>query len=274
MPSETDSYNLARYRAQKAVETSHVEDSDGNSSRKIIPPRRFREEELQPTKPRKTPQTKQFLEDSESSQDEISSLRVKKINKRPRSTAIASKSGEPDEDEEQPVKKKGSNVTLPAAPWFPSLSTPQLQPHQSVSANWQSQGSVIDPQSLRDVPSLSTPQLQPHQSVSANWQSQGSVINPQSIRDEIYKLFENLERRVMLKLDQIQNNITSAVETMQQSMSQPSTSVSDLTEVLEKPCKTVEELEELCDKLKDAEFRKKMIRYLRSSEWMQLGRWN
>lgn len=76
---------------------------------------------------------------------------------------------------------------------------------------------------------------------------------------EIYKLFENLERRIMLKLDQIQNNITSVVETMQQSMNQPSTSVSDLTEVLEKPCKTVEELEELCDKLKDAEFRKKMV---------------
>ncbi len=55
----------------------------------------------------------------------------------------------------------------------------------------------------------------------------------------------------MLKLDQIQNNITSAAETMQQSMSQPSTSVSDLTEVLEQPCTTVEELEELCDKLKD-----------------------
>ncbi len=48
-------------------------------------------------------------------------------------------------------------------------------------------------------------------------------------------------------------------ETMQQSTSQPSTSVSDLTEVLEQPCKTVEELEELCDKLKDAEFRKKMV---------------
>lgn len=74
---------------------------------------------------------------------------------------------------------------------------------------------------------------------------------------EIYKLFENLERRIMLKLDQI--NITSAAETMQQSTSQPSTSVSDLTEVLEQPCKTVEELEELCDKLKDAEFRKKMV---------------
>ncbi len=63
----------------------------------------------------------------------------------------------------------------------------------------------------------------------------------------------------MLKLDQIQNNITSAAETMQQSTSQPSTSVSDLTEVLEQPCTTVEELEELCDKLKDAEFRKKMV---------------
>ncbi len=61
----------------------------------------------------------------------------------------------------------------------------------------------------------------------------------------------------MLKLDQIQNNITSAAETMQQSTSQPSTSVSDLTEVLEQPCKTVEELEELCDKLKDAEFERR-----------------
>ncbi|XP_026063142.1 uncharacterized protein LOC113046544 [Carassius auratus] len=52
--SDTDSYNLATYRVQKAVETSHVEDSDGNFSRKITPPRRFREEELQATKPRKT----------------------------------------------------------------------------------------------------------------------------------------------------------------------------------------------------------------------------
>ncbi|KAK7160642.1 hypothetical protein R3I93_008333 [Phoxinus phoxinus] len=47
-----------------------------------------------------------------------------------------------------------------------------------------------------------------------------------------------------------------------QNMSQPSTAVSDLTEVLEEPSKTVEELEELCDKLKDADLRKKMIRYL------------
>lgn len=63
----------------------------------------------------------------------------------------------------------------------------------------------------------------------------------------------------MLKPDQIQNNITSVVETMQQSLSQPRTSVSDLTEVLEKPCKTGKKLEELCDKLKDAEFQKKMV---------------
>ncbi|XP_051507133.1 uncharacterized protein LOC127413752 [Myxocyprinus asiaticus] len=110
--------------------------------------------------------------------------------------------------------------------------------------------------------SPSTSQLQPHLSVFANRQNQGSVIDPQSLRDEIYKLFESLERRIMLKLDQIQDNITAAVGTMQQSMSQPSTSVSDLTELLEEPCKTVEELEELCNKLKDPDFQKKMIRYL------------
>lgn len=63
----------------------------------------------------------------------------------------------------------------------------------------------------------------------------------------------------MLKLDQIENNIQSAVAAMMQSISQPSTSSSDLTEMLEEPCKTVEDLEELCEKLKDADFRKKMV---------------
>ncbi|XP_073715772.1 uncharacterized protein [Misgurnus anguillicaudatus] len=261
--SDTDNYNIARYRAQKALETSHVEDSDENSARKILPPRRFREEEPRINKSKKTQQTKRFLEDSESSQDEISNLRAKKVNKRPRSTATASMSGEPDEDEEQPVKRKNKSVILPAAPCFPSLSTPQQQPHQSkVSANCQKQGSSIDSHSPRDVSSLSTPEQQPHQTISANWQNQGSVINPQSLRDDIYKLFESLERRIMLKLDQIQTSITSAVDIMTQSISQPSTSVSDLTEVLEQPCKSVEDLEDLCNKLKDAEFRKKMIRYL------------
>ncbi len=37
-----DSYDMARFRARKAQETSHVEDSDGNGGRKVIPPRRFR----------------------------------------------------------------------------------------------------------------------------------------------------------------------------------------------------------------------------------------
>lgn len=68
----------------------------------------------------------------------------------------------------------------------------------------------------------------------------------------------------MLKLDQILDNITSAVGTMMQSMSQPSTSASDLTEVLEEPCKTVEKLE-LCDKLKDADFQKKMVRAIKQA---------
>ncbi|KAI7811044.1 hypothetical protein IRJ41_009704 [Triplophysa rosa] len=123
-----------------------------------------------------------------------------------------SQAEETDEDEEQPQQKKSKRTTvmLPEAPYFPSLSTTQVQPHQSVSANQQNQGSMINPQSLRNVPS------QPHQSVSANQQNQGSVINPQSFQDE----------------------------------------------VLEEPCKTVEELEELCDKLKDADFRKKIVHFL------------
>ncbi|XP_039538197.1 uncharacterized protein LOC120486323 isoform X3 [Pimephales promelas] len=218
--SDTDNYNLARYRVQKAMETSHVEDSDENSVRKIIPPRRFREEEIQPRR------AQHFQEDSESSQDELSSLRAKKTQKRSRSTPIRSESEEPDEDEVQPITKITKRSILPEAPRFSSPSS----------------------------------QLQPHQSISANFQNQGSVNDPQSLRDEIYKLFENLERRIILKLDAIEENITSAFR--MQNMRQPSTSVSDLTEVLEEPCETVEELEELCEKLKDADLRKKMIRYL------------
>ncbi|CAM4572232.1 unnamed protein product [Leuciscus chuanchicus] len=160
-----DSYNLARYRVQKALETSHVEDSDENSVRKIIPPRRFREEEIQP---RRAQQTQHFQEDSESSQDEMSCLRAKKTKKRSRSTPIRPESEEPDEDEVQPITKHTKRSMLPEAPRFPSPSS-QLLPHQSISANFQNQ------------------------------------------------------------------------------------------EVLEEPCKTVEELEELCEKLKDADLRKKMV---------------
>ncbi|CAM4598100.1 unnamed protein product [Leuciscus chuanchicus] len=45
-----------------------------------------------------------------------------------------------------------------------------------------------------------------------------------------------------------------------QTASQPSTL--DLFDVLEEPCKSVEELEELCEKLKAVDFRKKIIQYL------------
>lgn len=63
---------------------------------------------------------------------------------------------------------------------------------------------------------------------------------------------------MLLKLDQIQENVTE-IRATQQLMSQPNTSVSDITEVLEEPCKTVEELEELCDRLKDADYRRKIV---------------
>ncbi len=53
--------------------------------------------------------------------------------------------------------------------------------------------------------------------------------------------------------------IKTALEAIQQSASQPSTSTSDLTEVLEEPCKTVEELEELCKMLKVVDFHKKIV---------------
>ncbi len=77
----------------------------------------------------------------------------------------------------------------------------------------------------------------------------------------MYKLFEGLERRLHLKLDQMHANIKTALEAIQQSASQPSTSTSasDLTEVLEEPCKTVEELEDLCKMLKVVDFRKKIV---------------
>ncbi|RXN33952.1 hypothetical protein ROHU_015210 [Labeo rohita] len=58
--SDTDSYDLARLRARKAQETSHVEDSDGNGGRKVIPLIRFREEEVQPSQPRWAKQSQRF----------------------------------------------------------------------------------------------------------------------------------------------------------------------------------------------------------------------
>ncbi len=77
----------------------------------------------------------------------------------------------------------------------------------------------------------------------------------------MYKLFEGLERRLHLKLDLMHADIKTALEAIQQSASQPSTSASasDLTEVLEEPCKTVDELEELCKMLKVVDFRKKIV---------------
>ncbi len=72
-----------------------------------------------------------------------------------------------------------------------------------------------------------------------------------------------MERRLHLKLDPMHADIKTALEAIQQSASQPSTSTSasasDLTEVLEEPCKTVEELEELCKMLKVVDFRKKIV---------------
>ncbi|XP_058612230.1 uncharacterized protein LOC131527264 isoform X2 [Onychostoma macrolepis] len=199
--SDTDSYDMARFRARKAQETSHVEDSDGNGGRKVIPPRRFREEEVWLSQQRCAKQAGRFHENSESSQEnEITSLHAKRTK-----------------------QKKRSRITATApAPAIPSVSTFQSETHHSSSTNQQFQ--------------------------------------------EIYKLFEGLERRLHLKLDQMHADIKTALEAIQQSASQPSTSAtasaSDLTEVLEEPCKTVNELEDLCKMLKVVDFRKKIMRYL------------
>ncbi|XP_052001200.1 uncharacterized protein LOC127656779 [Xyrauchen texanus] len=218
--SDTDNYGLARFRARKAQETSHVEDSDENRGRKVIPPRRFREEEVLPSQPRWAKQAQSFHENGGSSQDDITSLQAKKkkTKSKNRSTLAETtlESVETDEDEElQPKRKKQkqTHLMLPNAPSFQSAST--LQPQSSSTS--------------------------------------------QQIQD-ISQLFDGLERRILLKLDQIHADIKTAIGL--QSVNQQSTSALDLFEVLEEPCKSVEELEELCEKLKAVEFRKKIIRYL------------
>ncbi|KAF4114279.1 uncharacterized protein LOC131538829 [Onychostoma macrolepis] len=146
--SDTDSYDMARFRARKAQETSHVEDSDGNGGRKVIPPRRFREEEVWLSQSRCAKQAGRFHENSESSQEnEITSLHAKrtKQKKRSRLTAPAPATEDDDEDEElQPKRKKskGSSLMLPSAPSFPSVSTFQSETHHSSSTNQQFQGGL------------------------------------------------------------------------------------------------------------------------------------
>ncbi|CAM4735474.1 unnamed protein product [Leuciscus chuanchicus] len=130
-----DSYNLARYRVQKALETSHVEDSDENSVRKIIPPRRFREEEIQP---RRAQQTQHFQEDSESSQDEMSCLRAKKTKKRSRSTPIRPESEEPDEEVlEEPCKTVEELEELCEKLKDADLRKKMVVPQHKVEAPWE-----------------------------------------------------------------------------------------------------------------------------------------
>ncbi|XP_051990912.1 uncharacterized protein LOC127649720 [Xyrauchen texanus] len=159
--SDTDNYGLARFWARKAQETSHVEDSDENRGRKVIPPRRFREEEVLPSQPRWAKQAQSFHENGGS---DLKLLRLMKFN---------------------------------------------LLQHSNHS-----------------------PVLQASR----------------------FKLFDGLERRILLKLDQIHADIKTAIGL--QSVNQQSTSALDQFEVLEEPCKSVEELEELCEKLKAVEFRK------------------
>jgi len=79
----------------------------------------------------------------------------------------------------------------------------------------------------------------------------------QCFHNVLTELFDGLERRILLKLDQIHADIKTAIGL--QSVNQEITSASDVFEVLEEPCKSVEELEELCEKLKAAEFRKKIV---------------
>ncbi|XP_057187008.1 uncharacterized protein LOC130552627 [Triplophysa rosa] len=128
-------------------------------------------------------------------------------------------------------------------------TAPSFHPTQPSSTNHQVQ-----------VPSTSTFQPQQHRSSSTTQQVQ-----------EMSKLFEGLERRICLKLEQIHADIKTALGTIQQSVSRPGASASDLTEVLEEPCRTVAELEDLCDQLKDADFRKKTIRYLCLQSGASLG---
>ncbi|KAI7795618.1 transposase domain-containing protein [Triplophysa rosa] len=147
-----------------------------------------------------------------------------------------------DEAEELvPKRKKQPCLMLPTAPSFP--------PTQPSSTNHQVQ-----------VPSTSTFLPQQHRSSSTTQQVQ-----------EMSKLFEGLERRICLKLEQIHADIKTALGTIQQSVSRPGASASDLTEVLKEPCRTVAELEDLCDQLKDADFRKKTIRYLCLQSGASLG---
>jgi len=83
----------------------------------------------------------------------------------------------------------------------------------------------------------------------------------QCFHNVFIELFDGLERRILLKLDQIHADIKTAIGL--QSVNQQNTSASDLFEVLEEPCKSVEELEELCKKLKAVEFRKKRLYVLK-----------
>ncbi|XP_062336309.1 uncharacterized protein LOC134035324 [Osmerus eperlanus] len=81
---------------------------------------------------------------------------------------------------------------------------------------------------------------------------------------EIFGFLEGVERRIGIKIERMQeefrNTIGRVMEAVESRPMRPSEAAE--IEILECPCKNVRDLEDLCQKLKDRSFKKKMIRYL------------
>lgn len=80
---------------------------------------------------------------------------------------------------------------------------------------------------------------------------------------EVTKQLEAFERRMMLKLEILQNNFDTAISkvvNLLEARPQPFSIQQDLSDLLQEPCKTVEALESLCLKLTlDSSFKKRMV---------------
>lgn len=65
---------------------------------------------------------------------------------------------------------------------------------------------------------------------------------------------KKLERAIFIRLDKMDQKL-STIETLLRSIAQPT----DISEFFLNPCKSIEELEELCLRMKDSECKKKTV---------------
>ncbi|CAL8332219.1 unnamed protein product [Arctogadus glacialis] len=168
---------------------------------------------------------------------------------------------EPDSDDEgEVIKKKKRTIkpgVLPRGPAFPSppIITPVRVDDEGMAGV---SAAGIQPHNISPCES-STIGGETYEAFQGNHQD-----GTDTVSKEIFSFLEGMERRIMLKLERMHEDLRNGNGRVMEAVeSRPGrTSEAAEEDMLEGPCQNLTDLEDLCKKIADRSFKKKMIRHL------------